>query len=415
MAGPSYADYRARHVALGHQVVLRQERWPSQQGAPPGALEGLRRSRRLQAELRHPHILPVVDFFECNGEWFSVFASAPEAASLADVIASINSGERPPLSLSEFVTLSSAVTDGLAAVHRAGFVHRTLGSQSVLLDTSTYVLLSDLGCATPLGADDGAARAFRSFMRPASAAPEQFDANDAFSTATDIWALGVTLFELRYGHHPFWRDAPVTWAGIVAAVLTREIDFPVEDTTEDHLLRSWLRRLLDKNPEGRYRDALEAQRDLLAIAAEMEGRPARAHAFIAMPFSPSFEPLWRALKAACTAGRIAVTRVDESHRNENIWDEVCAAIQSADLTIAVASPETGGIPNPNVMLEIGYARALRKPVLLLTDSADTLPFDLRTQRAMLYESAKVDGTFHRTLVSFLEGLVANLVRDPSTQ
>ena len=47
------------------------------------------------------------------------------------------------------VTLSSAVTDGLAAVHRAGFVHRTLGSQSVLVDTSTFVLLSDLGCATP--------------------------------------------------------------------------------------------------------------------------------------------------------------------------------------------------------------------------------------------------------------------------
>ena len=112
------------------------------------------------------------------------------------------------------------------------------------------------------------------------------------------------------------------------------------------------------------------------------------------------------------AGRIAVTRVDQSHRNENIWDEVCAAIQSADFTIAVASPETGGIPNPNVMIEIGYARALRKPVLLLTDSADTLPFDLRTQRAMLYESTSVDGTFHRRLVSFLEGLVAGLVRDP---
>ena len=64
------------------------------------------------------------------------------------------------------------------------------------------------------------------------------------------------------------------------------------------------------------------------------------------------------------------------------------------------------------MIEIGYARALRKPVLLLTDSADTLPFDLRTQRAMLYESTSVDGTFHRNLVSFLEGLVAGLVRDP---
>jgi hypothetical protein len=416
VAGPSYADYQARHVALGNRVVLRQERWPSQEGAAPGAIEGLRRARRLQAEIRHPHILPIVDFFECNGGWFSVFASAPETQSLAEVIAAINSGQRPPLSLSEFVALSSAVTDALAAVHRAGFVHRTLGSQSVLVDSSSHVMLSDLGCATPLGADDEAARAFRSFMRPASAAPEQFAVNEAFSTATDIWALGVTLFELRYGHHPFWRDAPVTWTGVVAAVLTREIDFPVDDTPEDHLLRSWIRRLLDKNPEGRYRDALEAQRDLLAIAAEMEGRPARAHAFIAMPFSASFEPLWRALKAACMVGRIAVTRVDQSHRNENIWDEVCLAIQSADFTIAVATPETSGIPNPNVMIEIGYARALRKPVLLLTDSADTLPFDLRTQRAMLYKPTSVgNGTFHRDLVSFLGGVVASSVRDAAAE
>ena len=415
VAGPSYADYRARHITLGHRVLLRQERWPSQEGAP-GAIEGLRRSRRLQAEIRHPHILPIIDFFEWNGEWFSVFASAPETQSLAEVIASITRGERPPLSISEFVALSGAVTDGLAAVHRLGFVHRTLGSHSVLVDSSGHVLLSDLGCATPLGSDDEAARAFRSFMRPASAAPEQFAVNEAFSTATDIWALGVTLFEVRYGHHPFWRDDPVTWKGIVAAVLTREVDFPVDDTSEDDLLRSWLRRLLDKSPDGRYRDALEAQRDLRAIAAEMEGRPPRAHAFAAMPFSPLFDDLWRALKSACMACRIAVTRVDQSHRNENIWDEVCAAIQSADFTVAVATPETSGVPNPNVMIEIGYAKALHKPVLLLTNAPDTLPFDLRTQRAMLYKSTTVgDGTFHRDLVSFLNGVVARSIRDATAE
>ena len=43
------------------------------------ALEGLRRSRRLQAEIQHPQILPVVDFFEQHGEWFSVFPRVPDA------------------------------------------------------------------------------------------------------------------------------------------------------------------------------------------------------------------------------------------------------------------------------------------------------------------------------------------------
>ena len=411
-AGPSYADYEARHRSLGHGVLLRHERWPSQDDASD-ALDALRRSRRLQAEIRHSHILPVIDFFEWNREWYSVFAGAAGTLSLADVIASINNGKRPPFSLEEFVGLSADVTDGLAAVHRAGFVHRTLGIHNVLIDGRGRALLSDLGCATPVGVDDAATRAFRSVMRPASAAPEQFTVNEAFSTAIDNWALGVTLFELRYGCHPFWQEAPSTWRGIVAAVLTQEIRFPLENAAADDPIRSWLRRLLERDPEKRYADALEAQRDLRAIASEIAGRPPRARTFVAMPFSADFDDLWRAIWSACVACHIAVTRVDQSYRHENIWDEVCATIRSCDFTVAVIAPESGGVPNPNVMLEIGYARALNKPVLLLTNETGTLPFDLRTQRALLYKEEEIGGgDFHRELLSFLNGIVERCVGQP---
>jgi len=72
----------------------------------------------------------------------------------------------------------------------------------------------------------------------------------------------------------------------------------------------------------------------------------------------------------------------------------------------VATPDTAGVPNPNVMLEVGYARALQKPVLLLTDAPDTLPFDLRTQRALFYKPESVGGgEFHRQLVSIVTGIV----------
>ena len=73
----------------------------------------------------------------------------------------------------------------------------------------------------------------------------------------------------------------------------------------------------------------------------------------------------------------------------------------------MATPGPSGVPNPNVMLEIGYARALSKPVLMLTDAPDTLPFDLRTQRALTYKSASVaDGEFHHALVAFVRGMTA---------
>jgi hypothetical protein len=429
--GSSYADYEAHHGTLGHRVLFRHERWPAQQSTrgpwtadstPDGAidanaLEGLRRSRRLQAELQHPHILPVIDFFEQDGEWFSVFAWIPEAQSLDEIISSIRKDDRPPFSIAEFVALSAGVTDGLAAIHRVGFVHRTLGTHNVIVDNRGHVLLADLGCATPVGADDAAARAFRWFMRPVSAAPEQFTIDAAFSPAIDNWALGVVLFELRYGRHPFWTETPTTIAAAAGAILSGDLRFPpIDGETAEHLLQPWLRRLLEPVPQKRYSDALEAQRDLHAIAAQIEGRRPVARAFVAMPFAGGFDGLWRAIWSACVACRVSATRVDQSHLQEDIWDEICDAIRSTDLMIAVATPDSANVPNPNIMLEIGYARALRKPVLLLTDAPDTLPFDLRTQRALLYKSASVGGgEFHRELVSFVAGIVARCVRDNTAE
>jgi hypothetical protein len=408
LLGPSYADYEAHHRRLGHGVLFRHERWSSEPGRQD-ALDGLRRARRLQAEIQHPHILPVIDFFEERGEWFSVFARLPRAKSFDEIITSITKDQRPPCTISEFVEFSAGVTDGLAAIHRAGFVHRTLGIHNVLVDSRGRVLLSDLGCATPIGADDPAAAAFRSFMRPASAAPEQFSTSGAFSTAIDAWALGVALFELRYQCHPFWTVPPSRLETIAAAILTGEVRFPADLSDDgERLLQPWLQRLLERAPGKRYVDALEAQRDLQAIAEEMQGRPPVARAFVAMPFAEEFDGLWRAIRSACAACRVAATRADQSHAHENIWDEVCGAIRSTDFTIAVATPDASRIPNPNVMLEIGYARALGKSVLLLTDAPDTLPFDLRTQRALVYKPMLVaGGEFHRELVTFLTGIVAS--------
>jgi hypothetical protein len=225
---------------------------------------------------------------------------------------------------------------------------------------------------------------------PVSAAPEQFAFEGAFSPATDNWALGVMLFEGSLRPSPVLagdavdnrrgpRGGAARCAGIPAVV----------DDSAETLLQPWLRRLLEREPEQRYVNALEAHRDLQAIATELEGRLPAARAFVAMPFESSFDSVWRGIRAACAACRVSVTRVDQSHRHENIWDEICGVIRSSDFTIAVASPDSAGAANPNVMLEIGFARRTSEAVLLLTDAVDTLPFDLRTQRAMIYSAGSV--------------------------
>lgn len=421
--GASYADYDASHATLGHDVLVRHERWPSAHvpaGSTPftdradvlHALEGLKRARRLQAALLHPRILPVIDFFEHASEWFSVFACVPESRALQDVVTSIADGVRPPASIAEFVELSAGVTDGLAAIHRVGFVHRTLGIHNILMDGQGFVRLADLGCATPASADDDAAQAFLRFILPVSAAPEQLRIEGAFSAATDIWALGVALFQLRYGRHPFWLKMPTTVRGIREAISSAEPAFPEAADHGEALLQPWLRRLLMRAARDRYADALEAQRDLHAIAAEIDLLQPMARAFVAMPFAAEFDGAWRAIRSACASCRVATTRVDQSYLRDSVWDEICDAIRASDFTIAVAASAAAGLPNPNVMLEIGYARALNKPVLLLTDAPQSLPFDLRTQRALTYTAESLGGGgFHRELVSFIKGIVARCVTD----
>lgn len=426
--GPTYADYDAAHATLGHPVLLRHERWASPDSAHGSlssdprmdratelaALEGLRRSRRLQAELQHPRIVPVVDFFEHEGEWFSVFARTA-AQSLHDVITAIQRDARPPYNLAEFVAVSAGVTDGLAAIHQGGFVHRTVGTHNILVDAGGFVRLSDLGCATPVGADDEPARAFRRFMLPAAAAPEQFALDGMFSPAIDNWALGVALFELRYGRHPFWSEQPTRIKQLRRSIVEGVPAFPPAADEAERLLQPWLRRLLARDPDERYHDALEAQRDLHAIASTLEEQRPVATAFVAMPFAGNFDALWRAVWAACAACRVSATRADQSHRHENIWDEITDAIDSSDALIAVTTSDSISGPNPNVMLEIGYARGRRKPVLLLTDNPECLPFDLRTQRALVYEPSSVGGgVLHRSLVSFLTGIVTRSTSDMPT-
>jgi hypothetical protein len=79
------------------------------------------------------------------------------------------------------------------------------------------------------------------------------------------------------------------------------------------------------------------------------------------------------------------------------------------MMIAVVSPAADSVANPNVMLEIGYLRALERPVLLLTGNPDELPFDLRTHRALTYVAgSERDPAFQERLTELLRSLLRRL-------
>ena len=105
----------------------------------------------------------------------------------------------------------------------------------------------------------------------------------------------------------------------------------------------------------------------------METTPRQVFAFVIMPFSNEWRDTYElGIKPACEAAGVQCARVDEQIFLESILERIYGEIERADLVI---SEMTGR--NPNVFYETGFAHGLGKPVLLLTRTADDIPFDLR--------------------------------------
>lgn len=106
----------------------------------------------------------------------------------------------------------------------------------------------------------------------------------------------------------------------------------------------------------------------------------RKFVFVLMPFSDEFEDVYKVgIKLACRDAGAYCERVDEQIFHESILDRVYNQIAKADLIIA---DMTGR--NPNVFYEVGYAHALNKRVILLTQNADDIPFDLKHYPHIVY-------------------------------
>jgi hypothetical protein len=108
---------------------------------------------------------------------------------------------------------------------------------------------------------------------------------------------------------------------------------------------------------------------------------ARPFAFVIMPFDRAVDDLYElGIKAACEAAGADCARADKQIFVESIPERIHADIERADLVIAELTDR-----NPNVYYETGYAHGLSKPVLLLTTSAEDIPFDLSHYPYLVHE------------------------------
>ena len=255
--------WRATDTLLSRPVALKEVDLP--RGGDAAGREGLRarvsREARAGARLSHPGVVTVYDIAHDGGQDFIVMelVSAPTLEEL------VRTGG--PLSPQRAAQLGLGLLDALEAAHRAGIVHRDLKPKNVMVREDGATKLADFGIASVQG-DPRLTATGLVVGSPAYMAPEQVEAQDV-SPATDLWALGATLWFAVEGQPPFGGGEFQTLNAIVAG----------QPRPPQRLgpLAPVLARLLVKDPAGR---ATPAQlRPLLRQVASdqrVEGGPGPA-------------------------------------------------------------------------------------------------------------------------------------------
>ncbi|NEE10417.1 serine/threonine protein kinase [Streptomyces sp. SID7499] len=249
--------WKAVDEVLGREVALKELRTYTDAAGPELAALQLRMQReaRAAARVRHPGVIAVHDIAEVDGRPLIVMELV-DGPSLDDVLR-----ERGTLDPGEAAGIGAKVMDALAAAHRAGVLHRDVKPGNILLDRSGRVVLTDFGIATMDDPGDGSATHLtRSGELVGSLdylAPERAQGADP-GPASDIWALGATLYAAVEGSSPFRRTSTFS-------TLTAIVSEPLPEPRRAGPLGPVLQRLMDKRPESRP-EADQARALLQAVA-----------------------------------------------------------------------------------------------------------------------------------------------------
>jgi WD40 repeat protein len=159
---------------------------------------------RMVARLEHPHIVPLYDYWREPGVAYLVMRYI-RGGSLLTLL------EQGPPPLALTLRIMEELGAALHVAHRAGVIHRDLKPANVLLDEDAHAYLADFGIARDVAHPDAALTFANTFAgSPAYASPEQFRA-EPVGPETDMYALGIMLYELLTGQRPFPGPRPIDY------------------------------------------------------------------------------------------------------------------------------------------------------------------------------------------------------------
>ena len=300
-AGSMGEVYRARDLRLGRDVALKV--LPEAVATSPDSLARFEREARTVASLNHPNIVVLHSIEQDNGTRFLTM----ELVEGQTLDTHVTPGGLP---IARVVEWGVALADALAAAHEKGVVHRDLKPANVMVTREGRLKVLDFGLAKLVASDSGtlAVTQAATIPMPLSSAglvvgtvpymaPEQVR-GEAVDARTDVFALGILLYELSAGRRPF--EGPTV--GVISSAILR--DTPPALTSLRAEVPSDLDRIvsrcLEKDPRARFQTALDIGNELRCIRP---GRDAAA-AFRKMPPTPTTPLLGREKDLASAAERL---------------------------------------------------------------------------------------------------------------
>jgi serine/threonine protein kinase/Flp pilus assembly protein TadD len=242
--------YKAEDIKLRRHVALKF--LPPDLTRNTGARERFEREARAASALDHPNICTIYEIGETDDGRMFLAMACYEGETLKARLA------RGPLDPKTAVGLAVRVCEGLGAAHQKGIVHRDIKPGNIFVTDAGLVKILDFGLAKLAGQTDitstGVTMGTVTYMSPEQARGDEVDQR------TDVWSTGVMLYETLAGRPPFRGDNP-------AAVIHSILNSPVPSVSQftggigpglEHVVL----RALEKDKEGRYRDAVAFAVDL---------------------------------------------------------------------------------------------------------------------------------------------------------
>jgi len=275
------AVYLAEQLEMERKVVLKVMHARMLGGGTDfGGEERFKREARIVAQLNHPNVVQVHAFGRTDGGQPYIAMEYVEGRTLADVLR-----ERAPLPEARTLLIVDQISSALIEAHERGLVHRDLKPENIMLadryGNADHVKVLDFGIATMRSSGEprltkvGAVIGTAEYMAPEQARAQPVDQR------TDIYALGVILYEMLTGKLPFSADNVVDY-------LLKQVSAPVELPTRrfpglviSARAEAIIARALEKEPLYRFPSASDMQREVRGALAELSGGEET--------ISPSFE------------------------------------------------------------------------------------------------------------------------------